>query len=949
MDWQGLCVFCFFQNRCDRWVSRDRIRAMRQLLLIFLFTHSVTSAESVPRLSQISLPPSIPDQRPLIQDLDGDTLPELIYLGNETGNPCKGMVIRNLGSRAFSAPTISLYQETLGAVTDSPVSLVELGASSGTQLFFNQLSCLPAPPQATPVSVSLNSPGGFGLRVPLSAATSTPWIAVDLEADHCSEFVQALPSSGGRTELRVWERQANGEYRFQSTFWPGSIQFNQASAQDADGDGDLDLWLTRNSGASVLLERIGPRAFSPNLRQVTLDDANSEFVDLNGDGLPEAYTTLYGTLSWRVNSGGLVWGNFQTHDFLGNDIDRVTLLKVEPQKNSPAILTVTWVDGSMLHVARIRFGSWDVISDSSIQLDTSAQMRKETRGLSMADFDGDTFPDLLIHVEKLPQTFWDRFVTRPAIAWGSASGFGPPVFITPTPISSQDTLVGTFDGDVDTDLILGPDWDDYYWFYPNSGKGAFPNPVRLESITVPTEAPEGTHIVGLRARDLNGDSIMDLEVSLLRQQPEGDDYTSGTAIGRGDGTFLPTVMSGGDAADRRLLPSGTDELFDWDGDGDLDAVGNGFWIENQGGLFSRVAQQLVEPILQSDPFGNFYAILATRFSDLDGDGFPDIIAAPFRVIQPPLGSAPNVKPIYVTALLFNDGHGGIASVTETELRTAQLDAFGNPNVAPWVLADLNADGRMDLVFEEFAADGFSPNTRQWLENPVVGARNLANWTRNPLESDTLPLAPMHDFDGDGQLEWVTPKGYLRPTSAGPVASPVYHLSGGVDFSQSERTYSADFDGDGDVDFLIRDAVYNLALVRNPSVDERSAITHFLVAENVQPNRAGPDNDADGDGRDNATELLFGTNPTLKDSAPPANPLDVQLGSALTFRLPHLAATLRLDYQVETSNNLSDWSRMDPAQASHIRSDEGWDYFSRPVGHTAPSAYFRIRASHLLDE
>lgn len=498
------------------------------------------------------------------------------------------------------------------------------------------------------------------------------------------------------------------------------------------------------------------------------------------------------------------------------------------------------------------------------------------------------------------------------------------------------------------DLILGPDWDDYYWFFPNSGKGTFPNPVRLDSVKVPAEAPEGTLVNSIKARDLNGDSIMDLEVSFVSQLQEGNNYTSGTAIGRGDGTFLPTVMSGGDADDRRLLPAGTDELFDWDGDGDLDAVGNGFLIENQGGLFSPVVHQLVEPVVQSDPFGNFYGILNTRFGDLDGDGFPDIIALPYRVIPPPLGSAPNVKPIYTMALLFNDGHGGIASVTETELRTARLDALGNLNAGPYVLADLNADGRLDLVFEEFAADGFSPNTRQWLETPGVGARNLANWTRHPLDSDTLPLAPMHDFDGDGQLEWVTPKGYLRSTSAGPVASPVYQLSGGVDFSPSERTYPADFDGDGDVDFLIRDAAYNLALVRNPAVDERSTITHFLVAKNVQPNRAGPDDDADGDGRANATELLFGTNPLVKDFAP-ANPLDVQFGSALTFRLPHLAADLRLDYQVETSSNLSDWSRMDSAQATRIRSDEGWDYFSRPVGQTAPSAYFRIRASHQLHQ
>lgn len=371
---------------------------MRLLLFILLLTHPFTSAESATRLTQISPHPSIPYERPFIQDLNGDASPEIIYPGNGTGSPGRGMVIRNLGGRTFSAPTFSLYQETLGSVTDSPLSLVELGAPSGTQFFFNQLSRVLGQPQATPVSVSLDHPGGFGLRVPLSAATSSPWIAVDLEADHCSEFVQALPASGGRTELRVWDRQANGEYRSQSSYWLGSILFDQASAQDADGDGDLDLRLTKNSGASLLLERTGPRDFSPNTRQLTSGDEIDGFVDLNGDGLPEAYAGLYRTLSWRVNSGGLVWGNQQTHDFTQPADEGVTLLRVEPQVDSPAILTVTWVDGSVLQVARIRFGTWEVLSDSGIQLDAAKQMSQEAWGVAAADFDGDTYPDLLVHV-----------------------------------------------------------------------------------------------------------------------------------------------------------------------------------------------------------------------------------------------------------------------------------------------------------------------------------------------------------------------------------------------------------------------------------------------------------------------------------------------------------------------------------------------------------------------
>ncbi len=220
------------------------------------------------------------------------------------------------------------------------------------------------------------------------------------------------------------------------------------------------------------------------------------------------------------------------------------------------------------------------------------------------------------------------------------------------------------------------------------------------------------------------------------------------------------------------------------------------------------------------------------------------------------------------AVAFNNGNGGIASIAEIPASLAGLDAFGNPIASYAVFADMNSDGLPDLVTSELGSMTSSGNTTavtSWWRNPGgSSSRNPASWTKLPFRDIAVPAGPMRDFDGDGVLEWVSPIGFLRPTPQGPLVSPIYDLSSPVNLTYSNFLLVGDFDGDDDVDFLFGLDSFDMVLLQNPIVDERNAITRALLEKGVKGALAGPEQDADGDGRSNFSEIFFSTDPTVSD-------------------------------------------------------------------------------------
>lgn len=173
--------------------------------------------------------------------------------------------------------------------------------------------------------------------------------------------------------------------------------------------------------------------------------------------------------------------------------------------------------------------------------------------------------------------------------------------------------------------------------------------------------------------------------------------------------------------------------------------------------------------------------------------------------------------------------------------------------------------------------------------------------------------------------------------------------------------AADFDGDGDADFVIGGTGYSpLLLIRNPIVNQQSAITRALVATGVQGNLAGPDNDADGDGRSNELELMTGSNPVAADHEP-SDPYSLRLSlsatqGTLSFKFPQVAflpddpttGDLGIHFVVEHSMDLQIWEPL-PYSPKDPGPGDASDARSLSVPLEGPKGFFRIRGEHRLDE
>ncbi|HVJ44948.1 MAG TPA: hypothetical protein VM511_01085, partial [Luteolibacter sp.] len=165
--------------------------------------------------------------------------------------------------------------------------------------------------------------------------------------------------------------------------------------------------------------------------------------------------------------------------------------------------------------------------------------------------------------------------------------------------------------------------------------------------------------------------------------------------------------------------------------------------------------------------------------------------------------------------------------------------------------------------------------------------------------------------------------------------------------------SADFDGDGDADFLISDKYFSLTLVLNPSVEERSAITRRLIGLGVSPHLASPGKDADGDGRSNVEEFLHGDDPLLSGEPDP-DPFGLNLGidgsdAYVSYRLPRNAETLDLDYTIQRSTDLREWKTDLTASAEMLFLGGDRVFLRQDVEREGDRAFFRLHGIHRLDE
>lgn len=377
-----------------------------------------------------------------------------------------------------------------------------------------------------------------------------------------------------------------------------------------------------------------------------------------------------------------------------------------------------------------------------------------TRKATPVDLDGDGDTDVLSIYDE-PGIF-DNFS---GVVWYEQGPVGVwtahPIYEGTAVQDPYDIEAGDLDGDGNTDLMLANlNGDKVVWF-PGLGGTSFSAPV-----VIPTT------LVGCRdlhPADLDGDGDTDLAINGV-----GDFRIAWLRNDGGAASFTQIRLS--------VINSSVDdcqdlEVFDADGDGDLDIAGAlidenavDYVRNNGGGSFTAPVR------LQ----GAAYRCYAVSSGDYDGDGDLDLAS----------GSQLDSKLAWYENLGLGSGAFG-------KDQPISRSAGGIGNTAP---TDLDGDGDLDLVY----TTGLDQDLG-WIENTGSGFAS-----RQILFTDMVGLAEVEsaDLDGDGDADLAV---------IGDTSVRVYLNNGGLNFTAIDLSGThddcrdleiADLDGNGTPDLVV---------------------------------------------------------------------------------------------------------------------------------------------------
>jgi hypothetical protein len=640
----------------------------------------------------------------------------------------------------------------------------------------------------------------------------------------------------GAPGVSVLKNAGNGTY-LPPVFYSLAINrsVGEVALADFDSDGDLDAFATirgvfddqtkllvwRNNGAGTLA---APVEFTTGAAPVGLVVA-----DFTGDGKPDVATANYAfsdrTISFLRHNGQTGAGagflphvdidaGMRAEDLAAADLNGDQHLDLAVggfQDTNVAYVGIMFGDGDGGFAApvpyeaapggyplgRSRVALHDLDNDGDADLITSGAYedgvilsgaivirRNDGQGsfgphqavvlpegfndpwsLGAADVTGDDFADVVAAIPSGRAV--DGYVVLPS---NGAGGFHAPVYYEAEQWSyAADVFDADGDGDLDVATIGG--FSSALTIHTNPGDGNFGVPTRYALAELND---------GFDAADIDNDGDIDIVTDNLVSILVNDAVIK-VWKNNGDGTFA----AGGSYVYAPPRNFGEIKLRDLNGDGFVDMLlapdddfppyNFGTAVNNGNGTFAQVVVQPVDSCGQ----GSIDAF------DLDGDGDLDVVLTEEQGCP----SVPQPR-IFV---FRNDGNMVFTPVTTI------VSTNGFPRGIAG--ADLNGDGRIDLVTALSTTMGVFPNNG----NFSFGA---------PVLSSTSPYKfRLGDFDGDGKLDvgmimsqtevFEVDIATALGLGGGVFAAPVTQQGSTVGESLriSDDLDVADFDGDGRVDLL----------------------------------------------------------------------------------------------------------------------------------------------------
>jgi hypothetical protein len=474
--------------------------------------------------------------------------------------------------------------------------------------------------------------------------------------------------------------------------------------------------------------------------------------------------------------------------------------------------------------------------------------------VTVTDLDGDGNPDIYTGIANGGIFGGDSY--DPNLAYVlMGNGDGTFQGALSLPVSYTGTNLGDINDDGKPDLIRtnGTSFTPYL----NNGNGAF-------TAGTPFSAPSSFVLGGhtytdsgavefATLADVNGDGKADLifvaAVNGLFQYQNQPIYF--VALNNGNGTFaapVPAAMSLVAPGDFDYQDSLQGLLTaDFNGDGNTDLI----FTYTVAPSYNRVYSQGFA-ILLGNGDGTFKApILQTTYSsttqpsyflgpqiaaigDVNNDHKPDLM-----VIAETSNPLTQLQPNTQMELLLGNGDGTFGK--PSVIATATNPALPINAPSPAILADLNGDGRLDLI-----CLGDTPAMQGQLAislgngDGTFGAPSILNTTDgggDDVYADSLAAA---DFNGDGKLD-------IAVTSVESFASGIYFGNGDgtiTSYNSSSpvnvfnlavygSAVAADFNGDGKPDLLVGDTLllntYGTAATLTPSATSLSASATSITA------------------------------------------------------------------------------------------------------------------------
>jgi len=405
----------------------------------------------------------------------------------------------------------------------------------------------------------------------------------------------------------------------------------------------------------------------------------------------------------------------------------------------------------------------------------------------VVDWDGDGDLDIVVgnqdgHLYLFHQTTHGELVELTG-ANDPFSGIDVGQFVTPSVVD--------WDGDGDLDIVVG-NFDGGLKFLQQTVEGQV---VERTGVENPFSALDALMFATPSVVDWDGDGDLDLVLGNV----DGHLHfylqtTQGHQLG---------VERAGDENPFSAMGLGTlavPSVGDWDGDGDLDIV-----VSDNKGLHvfqQNAPSQLVELTGAENPFrGQTYSYhQSTCVIDWDGDGHLDIVVGNFD------GSL---------QLFQQTSEGQIVELigAKNPFSAIYVGSWASPSVGDW-----DGDGDLDLVVGDIT--GRLHYFQQTAQGQLVNLTTKED-PFSGIDVGSYAAPSVGDWDGDGDLDLVVGdhSGGLRffeQTSQGQLVE----LSGlenpfeGIELgSQSSTPSMVDWDGDGQLDFVVGDADGHLHFIQ----------------------------------------------------------------------------------------------------------------------------------------